>query len=206
MSRCSSRKPAVCGNSRFTMRRVRRLALLTVAAAVVLALAAAAFAGPRDPRVHKRPADVRWAKTLILKLRDLPAGFVDKGPQKDDSGPTPPGCKEPNLHALVETADVSSHNFERNRASFAEALSETSFFLRPAQAQTAVAVDEQQADPLRERGDRRGPRRSETSTRSSGTSSSPSRRVGSSFAMRWCSPTSAAAESSPSSCSTRSTA
>lgn len=119
---------------------MRRLALLTLAAAVMLAVAAAAFAGPRDPRVHKHPADVRQAKALILRLSDLPAGFVDKGPQRNDSGPTPPGCTEPNLHALVETADVSSHNFERDQAGFAEALSETSFFVRPAQAQKAVAA------------------------------------------------------------------
>jgi hypothetical protein len=118
---------------------VRRVALLTLAAFVMLAVTASAFAGPRDPRLHKRPADVTRAKALILKLHDLPAGFVDKGPQKNDSGPTPPGCREPNLHALVETADVSSHQFEREQGGFAEALSETSFFLRPAQAQTAVA-------------------------------------------------------------------
>jgi hypothetical protein len=119
---------------------VRRVALLILAACVMLIAAAAAFAGPRDPRLHKRPADVARAKALILKLGDLPAGFVDKGPQKDDSGPTPPGCTAPNLHALVVTADVSSHSFERDRAGFAEALSETSFFLRPAQAQRAVVA------------------------------------------------------------------
>jgi hypothetical protein len=117
-----------------------RAVLLTLAAVVMLVVAADAFAGPRDPRLHKRPADVARAKALILKLGDLPAGFVDKGPQKNDSGPTPPGCAEPNLHALVVTADVSSHNFEREQGGFAEALSETSFFVRPAQAQTAVAA------------------------------------------------------------------
>jgi hypothetical protein len=119
---------------------VRRVALLALPALVMLGLAASAFAGPRDPQLHKRPADVTRAKALVLRLHDLPAGFVDKGPQKNDSGPTPPGCTEPNLHALVETADVSSHDFQRVRAGFAEALSETSFFLRPAQAQTAVAA------------------------------------------------------------------
>jgi hypothetical protein len=123
-------------------RMVRRLALLALAAAVMLAVAASAFAGPKDPQLHRRGADVRRAKTLIMTLGDLPAGFVDRGPQKDDSGPTPDlPCAEPNLHALVMTADVSSHQFARSRAaSFAEASSEASFFVRAAQARKAVTA------------------------------------------------------------------
>jgi hypothetical protein len=120
---------------------VRRVVLFTLVAAVMLAAAAAAFAGPRDPRVHKRPVDVSRAKALVLKHSDLPAGFVDKGPQKNDSGPVPPGCQEPDLHALIVTADVSSHEFDRTGSGgFAAALSEVSFFLTPAQAQRAVAA------------------------------------------------------------------
>jgi hypothetical protein len=120
---------------------VRRIALLALAAGITLAVAAAALAGPNDPRLHKRPADVTRAKTLIMKLRDLPAGFVDKGPQKN-SGPTPDlPCKEPDLHALVMTADVSSHDFVRARpGSYSETSSETSFFVRAAQAQQAVTA------------------------------------------------------------------
>jgi hypothetical protein len=120
---------------------VRRLALLALAAAVTLAVAAAAFAGPNDPRLHKRAADAKRARTLLLKRSDLPAGFVDKGPQKP-SGPTPDiPCAQPNLHALVMTADVSSHEFDRNRlASVAEATSEATFFVRATQARKAVAV------------------------------------------------------------------
>lgn len=119
---------------------VRRIALFGLITAVMLAVAAAAFAGPKDPRLHKRPADVRRAKTLTLKLRDLPADFADKGPAKS-SGPTPAGCSQPNLHALVMTADVSSHKFVRARAgAYAVALSEVTFFVRPAQAQRAVAA------------------------------------------------------------------
>jgi len=91
--------------------------------------------------MHKRPVDMSRAKALLLEHGDLPAGFVDKGPQKNDSGPVPPGCREPDLHALVETADVSSHQFERVRAGgFAEALAEVSFFVKPVQAQRAVAA------------------------------------------------------------------
>lgn len=76
-----------------------------------------------------------------MRIRDLPAGFVDKGKQKN-SGPTPNlPCKEPNLHALVMTADVGSHDFVRARTgSYAEATSEATFFLRAAQAQRAVAA------------------------------------------------------------------
>jgi hypothetical protein len=120
---------------------VRRFALVALSLGVALTAAAAALAGPNDPRLHKRAADVRMAKTLILKRADLPAGFVDKGPQKN-SGPTPDvPCQEPNLHALVMTADVSSHDFVRQHAgAYAETSSEASFFLREAQAVKAVAA------------------------------------------------------------------
>lgn len=123
-------------------RDVRRAALIALAVAAALAVSAAAFAGPKDPRLHRRPADVKRAKTLVMRLRDLPAGFVDKGRQKDTSGPTPDlPCAEPNLHALVMTADVDSHQFARSRAaSFAEATSEATFFRRPAEAQKVVTV------------------------------------------------------------------
>lgn len=125
-----------------TMQLMRRVALLALTAAVALAVAAVALAGPKDPQLHKRAADVERAKTLIVKQSDLPAGFVDKGPQKNGSGPTPNlPCAEPNLHALVMTADVSSHNFVRTRSlSSAEVSSEASFFIRSAQAEKAVAV------------------------------------------------------------------
>ncbi len=121
---------------------VRHLALLALAAAVALAAAAAATAGSKDPRLHRRAADVKLAKTLIMKLHDLPDGFVDKGRQKQDSSPAPDlPCAQPNLHSLVMTADVGSHAFVRSRtASYAEASSEATFFLRPAQAAKAVRV------------------------------------------------------------------
>lgn len=117
------------------------MGFLALAVAVMLAAATAAFAGSRDPQLHKRPADVKLAKTLGLKRGDLPSGFVDKGPQKN-SGPVPDvPCKEPNLHALVMTADVSSHNFVRTgTGKYAEASSDVSFFVRAAQARTAVAA------------------------------------------------------------------
>lgn len=118
---------------------MRRFALLALTVAVTLAVAAAAFAGPKDPQVHKRAADVRVAKTLIMTRSDLPAGFADKGPQKN-SGPTPDiPCTQPNLHALIVTADVSSHDFVRSHTgSSAEASSEATFFIRSAQAKRAV--------------------------------------------------------------------
>jgi hypothetical protein len=120
---------------------VRRLTLLALAIAVTLAAAAAALAGSKDPRLHKRPADVRRAKALVMTLHDLPAGFVDKGRQKNSS-PTPDlPCSVPSLHALVMTADVGSHDFVRSRTgSYAEASSDASFFARSAQAAKAVRV------------------------------------------------------------------
>jgi len=121
---------------------MRGIALLAVMTAAALAVATVALAGSKDPRLQRRPADVRRAKTLILKLRDLPAGFVDKGRQKNSSGPTPDlPCAQPNLHALVMTADADSHQFARSRvASFAEATSEATFFRRPAEAQKVVTA------------------------------------------------------------------
>ena len=118
-----------------------RLALLALTVGVALAGTTAALAGPKDPQLHRRAVDVRMAKSLILKRADLPAGFVDKGPQKN-SGPTPDvPCQEPNLHALVMTADVSSHDFVRQQAgSYAETSSGATFFLREAQAVKAVAA------------------------------------------------------------------
>jgi hypothetical protein len=121
---------------------MRRFALVAVVTVVGLAFAAVALAGPKDPRLHRRPADVKRARPLVMKLRDLPAGFVDKGRQKNDSGPTPNlPCSEPNLHALVMTAEVSSHVFARQRAlAYAETSSQATFFSRPGQARRAVAV------------------------------------------------------------------
>ena len=118
-----------------------RLALLALTVGVALAGTTAALAGPRDPQLHKRAADVRLAKSLILKRADLPAAFVDNGPQKS-SGPTPDlPCPEPNLHALVMTADASSHNFVRKHpGAYAETATGASFFLRAAQAERAVAA------------------------------------------------------------------
>jgi len=120
---------------------MRRLLFITLCVSLTLALAAVALAGSRDPRLRRRPADVKLAKTLILKARDLPSGFVDKGKQKD-SGPTPNlPCAEPNLHALVMTADVSSHDFVRSgTGTYAEATSEATFFSRSPQAHKAVTV------------------------------------------------------------------
>jgi hypothetical protein len=119
---------------------VSKLALVVLAVAVALAAAAAALAGSKDPQLHKRAADVRLAKSLILKRADLPAGFADKGPDKS-SGPVPDVCPQPNLHSLVMTSDVSSHNFVRKSSGgYGEVSSGASFFLRPAQAQKAVAV------------------------------------------------------------------
>jgi hypothetical protein len=120
---------------------VRRVALVALSLGVALTAAAAALAGPNDPQLHKRAADVRLAKSLILKRADLPAGFVDKGRQRN-SGPTPDlPCREPNLHALVMTADVSSHDFVRQHTgAYAETSSGASFFLREAQAAKAIAA------------------------------------------------------------------
>jgi hypothetical protein len=124
------------------MRSVRRIALLSLTAAVMLAAAAVALGGPNDPRLQRRPADVKRAKTLILKRGDLPGGFVDKGPQQQDSNPTPDlPCAQPDLHTFVMTADVDSHNFVRKHpGAYAAAESEATFFLRPAQAQRIVAI------------------------------------------------------------------
>src|SRR4029078_8642237 len=120
---------------------VPRIALVLLSVGVALAAAAAAFAGSKEPHLHKRAADVRLATSLILKRADLPAGFVDNGPQKS-SGPTPDlPCPQPNLHALVISGDASRHHFvPKHPGAYAETATGASFFLRAAQAERAVAA------------------------------------------------------------------
>lgn len=112
------------------------VALLLVGSALT---AATALAGPNDPQLRPRTADVKLAKTLVLSRSELPGGFVDKGPQKQTSVAPNVPCAEPNLHALVMTADVNSHRFVRSRTgSYAELDFEGTFFRHPADAEKAV--------------------------------------------------------------------
>lgn len=95
--------------------RVTRIALIPAALAGVLALTASATAArsPHDPTLRTVAVDAGVAKTLLITKADVPTGFVDKG--VDSSGDTGPACSsyDPDLHRLVETAEVDGHNFER---------------------------------------------------------------------------------------------
>lgn len=122
----------------------RRLLLGSLAGLLLVGCgltAATAAAGPNDPQLHAVAADVKMAKTLIVARRDLPSGFVDKGPQKN-TGATPDlPCSEPDMHALVMTADVSSHDYTRTSSgSYAEVESEGAFFRSAADAEKMVGV------------------------------------------------------------------
>jgi hypothetical protein len=92
----------------------RRLALLVALACLVPATAAAARS-PKDPTLHKTPADVALARTFLIARPDLPSGFRDTGPDTSGSGSDTlcKGVVQPDLHRLVMTADVSSHDFQR---------------------------------------------------------------------------------------------
>ena len=109
----------------------RRLALLAALACLVPATAAAARS-PKDPTLHAAPADVALAKTFLIARHDLPAGFRDTGP--DTSGSSSDdlckGVVQPDLHRLVMTADVSSHDYQRTDAAtgFTQMTTEAGLF------------------------------------------------------------------------------
>jgi hypothetical protein len=117
-------------------------ALVTVFACAGLASLASA-ASPRDPVLHKRPADVALAKRLLLAKTDLPAGFRDAGPDRSGSNSNVDckGVVQPDLHRLVMTADVSSHDFERTDPvdGFTQVRTEATLFMNAAEAEASIA-------------------------------------------------------------------
>jgi hypothetical protein len=107
-------------------------------------LTAGAYArSPKDPTLRSRPGDVALAKSLLLGKADLPADFRDTGPDHSGSGPNVDcnGVVQPDLHRLVMTADVTSHDFERTDplSGFTQLSTEATLFVNAAEAQASIA-------------------------------------------------------------------
>jgi hypothetical protein len=119
--------------------------LLTLLAVVGIGvLTAGAYArSPKDPTLRSRPGDVALAKSLLLGKADLPADFRDTGPDHSGSGPNVDcnGVVQPDLHRLVMTADVTSHDFERTDplSGFTQLSTEATLFVNAAEAQASIA-------------------------------------------------------------------
>lgn len=118
------------------------LALLAIVGIGVLT--ADAYAGsPKDPTLRSRPGDVALAKSLLLGKADLPADFRDAGPDHSSSGANVDckGVVQPDLHRLVMTADVTSHDFERTDplSGFTQLSTEATLFVNAAEAQASIA-------------------------------------------------------------------
>jgi hypothetical protein len=111
--------------------------LLAVAlGALVVSASAAAARSPTDPTYRPRAADLRVARKLVLTRADVPRTFADGGIE-NSSGGNDFGCKSPDLHRLVETADVDGHTFRRQGGTtgFTVIVSEASVFRSAGEAQ-----------------------------------------------------------------------
>lgn len=119
---------------------MRSDALLVVAAAALVAAAGASARSPKEPTLRPRAADVRVAHGLLVTRSDVPAGFVDKGVDRSGDGTFRcKGLQQPDLHRLVETADVDGHTFEGAGATgFTQIQSSASLFRSRREAATAV--------------------------------------------------------------------
>ena len=122
-----------------------RIVALTAVLAVALAGATGAGArSPKDPTLRTKPADVRLARTLLVTRADLPAGiaFVDKGIDKSSNADFQcKGVQEPDLHRLVETAEIDGHTFEaKSAAGFTQVQSSASIFRSAREAAVAVGA------------------------------------------------------------------
>ena len=124
---------------------LRRFVLAVVVVVGVSVAASVAYArSPKDPVLRSRPADVALAKTLLLGASDLPEGFRDAGVDRSSGSNGSVDCKgvvEPDLHRLVMTADVTSHDFERTDSvsGFTQVSTEATLFESAAEAQTGIA-------------------------------------------------------------------
>jgi hypothetical protein len=104
-----------------------RAAVVTALAAVLGAGAAVAAVDPKDPTKRLRPADMRTARSIALRLSDLPAGW-----RQVKSQPPTPCSTQPDLSRFIETADVDP-TFESADGSIS-IDSEVELFATPATA------------------------------------------------------------------------
>jgi hypothetical protein len=112
--------------------RILAAALVVVAAAAPAALAARK---PTDPKLVPNPADVKIARELLLTRAEAGSGFsVVKQSSGGDTDCA--GYKEPDMHLLTETAEVSGPELD-NKAFGATVASAASVFVSADQATKA---------------------------------------------------------------------
>ncbi len=123
------------------MAGVSRILAFAVALGAAAALAAVALAAPGDPKLAAKPADVTYARTIILKQSDL---FRDKGwkAAATDFGRVNPVCvvRHYSLSKLTATAQVG-RSFTRDVSTGTFLVeSDVHVFKTPAQAATAARI------------------------------------------------------------------
>lgn len=123
------------------MAGVSRILAFAVALGAATVLAAAALAAPGDPKVAVKPADVTYARTIVLKQSDL---FRDAGwkAAATDFGRVNPVCivKHYSLSKLTATAQVG-RSFTRDVGAGTFLVeSDVHVFKTPAQAATAARI------------------------------------------------------------------
>jgi hypothetical protein len=123
---------------------MRRVVSPLVVVVCLAALASAAYArSPKDPVLHKRAADVALARRLLVGTGDLPAGFRDAGSDRSgtNSNIECKGVAQPDLHRLVMTADVTSHDFQRTDtlSGYTMVNSEATLFRSAREAQASIS-------------------------------------------------------------------
>jgi hypothetical protein len=92
----------------------RRLGLVVVALASLVAASVAFAADPREPQHRFNDADQAWAHRIILGHDDLGPGDwrVEQLDSQGDAG-APSYCKNPNLSDLVLTGQAKNPDFSR---------------------------------------------------------------------------------------------
>jgi hypothetical protein len=117
----------------------------------LLMVPAALARSPKDPLYRPNTADLRLARSVLLTTADLPSSFTDAGIDRSldqsDGSTCQKTVRQPDLHRLVETADLDGHKFERKDevTGYTAISSNASLFRSPAQAATAFAWLEQLA-------------------------------------------------------------
>ncbi len=123
------------------MAGVSRILAFAVALGAAAVLAAAALAAPGDPKVAVKPADVTYARTIVLKQSDLVRDTGWKA-AATDFGRANPVCivKHYSLSKLTATAQVG-RSFTRDVGAGTFLVeSDVHVFKTPAQAATAARI------------------------------------------------------------------
>ncbi len=121
----------------------RPLCAVAVLAAVLVAAGSAAARDPKEPTLKPVAADVRLARTFVLRGSDMPAGFADVGVDTSTGNVSVrTACQAllPDEHRLVMTADVTGHTFRHSAAGvgFSEVSSEAGLFRSATEARAGL--------------------------------------------------------------------